>query len=162
CVCGNKFLIGDEQLSGHVICPACKRALSPVVTPAPEAAKAVPASAAVTTAEGATMTEQEPTKRCPFCGEVILAIARKCKHCGEFLDRAPADPLTAGGTGQAGQAASAPASLTGADVPPVFELTISQWDNFWRFLICAVLAVGVSFVLIKFELLRPYAAIGVP
>ena len=23
---------------------------------------------------------------CPFCGEDILPIAKKCKHCGEFLD----------------------------------------------------------------------------
>ena len=26
------------------------------------------------------------TKQCPFCGEEILLIAKKCKHCGEFLD----------------------------------------------------------------------------
>ena len=26
------------------------------------------------------------TRSCPFCGEQILSGARKCKHCGEFLD----------------------------------------------------------------------------
>ena len=28
----------------------------------------------------------EKTERCPYCGEEILAIAKKCKHCGEWLD----------------------------------------------------------------------------
>jgi rRNA maturation protein Nop10 len=27
----------------------------------------------------------ERTARCPWCAEEILAAARKCKHCGEFL-----------------------------------------------------------------------------
>lgn len=29
--------------------------------------------------------EQADTKNCPYCGEEILSIAIKCKHCGEFL-----------------------------------------------------------------------------
>jgi len=34
------------------------------------------------------LPEEEPRreKACPFCGEAILVIAKKCKHCGEFLD----------------------------------------------------------------------------
>jgi len=28
-----------------------------------------------------------PTRACPYCGEEILAVARKCKHCGEWLDQ---------------------------------------------------------------------------
>jgi TM2 domain-containing membrane protein YozV len=28
----------------------------------------------------------EPTTQCPYCAEVIAAEAKKCKHCGEFLD----------------------------------------------------------------------------
>jgi len=27
-----------------------------------------------------------PTKKCPACAELILAEAKKCKHCGEILD----------------------------------------------------------------------------
>lgn len=28
----------------------------------------------------------EATRRCPYCGETILAAARKCRHCREYLD----------------------------------------------------------------------------
>jgi len=31
----------------------------------------------------------EATKRCPFCHEKILEAARKCKHCGEWIEDPP-------------------------------------------------------------------------
>jgi len=27
------------------------------------------------------------TKQCPYCGEEVLAVAKKCKHCGEWLEK---------------------------------------------------------------------------
>lgn len=30
---------------------------------------------------------EQQTKNCPYCGEVIMAVAKKCKHCGEWLDQ---------------------------------------------------------------------------
>jgi len=32
-----------------------------------------------------TPSDTDQTVRCPYCGETILAIAQKCKHCGELL-----------------------------------------------------------------------------
>ena len=28
----------------------------------------------------------EETRKCPYCSEQILITAKKCKHCGEYLD----------------------------------------------------------------------------
>ena len=43
-----------------------------------------------------TPPETPQTKACPFCGEQILVQAKKCKHCGEFLDDAQKPKGTSG------------------------------------------------------------------
>ncbi len=112
CVCGQSFQVTIQQVNRLVTCPACNRALIPVVAePVAQAGGAVPVSAA-----------EEPTRRCPFCGEVILACAKKCKHCNEFLDRGAPEKTSAASLEQ--------------ESPPVFTLSVSQWDNFWRYLTC--------------------------
>ena len=40
-------------------------------------------------AEPSIAASAEATRPCPFCGEAILYVAKKCKHCGEFLDNTP-------------------------------------------------------------------------
>lgn len=35
--------------------------------------------------------DQSAIKNCPYCGEEILAVAIKCKHCGEFLTEQPSN-----------------------------------------------------------------------
>ncbi|MDO4159334.1 MAG: zinc-ribbon domain-containing protein [Prevotellaceae bacterium] len=32
------------------------------------------------------------TKQCPYCGEEILSVAKKCKHCGEWLETTSPEP----------------------------------------------------------------------
>jgi hypothetical protein len=44
------------------------------------------------TQEGMSMSE---TKACPYCGEQILAVAMKCKHCGSMLGGQPSAAVSA-------------------------------------------------------------------
>lgn len=37
--------------------------------------------------------ENKEIKQCPYCGEDILSVAKKCKHCGEWLIKDEATPV---------------------------------------------------------------------
>lgn len=153
CVCGEKMSVGADQFGQVVNCSACGRALLPTAPPmmnqpievqaavvaddfptdipAVAPTPAAPASVA-SPAPAVTGSAQKP---CPLCGEMIMATAKKCKHCGEYLD-SPA----------ARQAAAA--QVAAGEV--IFELTVSQWDNAFKYLVCLILlglaVVGVIYL----------------
>lgn len=71
-VAGDPFEeIGTENQPPAAPVPACISAPPPV---------------RVNQAGVAQEAASQPEISCPYCGEFILAVARKCKHCGEMLD----------------------------------------------------------------------------
>lgn len=90
------------------------------------AAAAVPSATAVAPpsvareASGGSM-------RCPFCSEVILVGAKKCKHCHEYLDFALRDIQS---LRQPGAAHAPPPPQTSlAPLPPPAPVQIQQWTS---------------------------------
>ncbi len=68
--CKEPLEVPEDKVSRAVECPACHGSIAlhaddsqPSFSPAPK-----------------------PMKQCPYCGEQVLAVAKKCKHCGEMLD----------------------------------------------------------------------------
>jgi len=64
--CSQNYEVEAEYLGETVTCQTCGKDFV-VEQPAPDIS--------------------QQTVSCPYCGEQILAVAQKCKHCGEFLNR---------------------------------------------------------------------------
>lgn len=99
--CG-RMLKGEEGLVGsQARCPNCKSVFTVQPTIADEAAGeegkdlgGEPTYAPIE--DHGAWDDPAETKMCPFCGETVLASAKKCKHCLEWLDESARPMLRRG------------------------------------------------------------------
>jgi hypothetical protein len=83
--CEQSLEIPEDMFGQTVECPSCNGSIQ-LPEPEPQAEKTPPLQPKYPAPSPSSLPPQKESRDCPFCGEKILAIARKCKHCGEFLD----------------------------------------------------------------------------
>lgn len=87
--CGHRLKVKQEYAGRRGKCPKCKGSVAIPDIPTSSDSLPVPATPQVIQPVSVPTPVPVPvpeTAECPFCAEPIQATAKKCKHCGEFLD----------------------------------------------------------------------------
>lgn len=138
--------ISERQLGKAAVCRTCHR----VVMPLP----ARPTDGTGRVSGG----EIQSFKNCPFCAERILASAKKCRFCNEHLDSAEHDDEGAPSTADRHQEEDERQPADDAKIEFTYRVSTSQWDNFFKYVVCLIIAILAASVYLL-PRLRPYAGI---
>src|SRR5687767_7490324 len=81
--CWVNLTLGDERPGETFECRNCKIPLQEPLLVSPSD----PVPVLIPGRSGTIPSTPARARTCPYCGETILPAAKKCKHCGELLDR---------------------------------------------------------------------------
>ncbi len=79
--CNTSHYLSDDRIPLETKTGKCKKYSAPITVLGKNATVSIEL-----TPIQSTPPEPEATKNCDFCGEKILAIAKKCRYCGSMLD----------------------------------------------------------------------------
>jgi hypothetical protein len=147
--CGVLLAAPDNLAGGQVRCPQCQATIT------------VPGDAALAPAIPVQAPSAAAFKTCPFCGEQVLEVAKKCKHCGETIDLLlreleqtkkaakgrPGTPMVfmnaggGGGGGASSSSAAASAASGRAAEPEVVYFEAPQKRSPWLWVLLGLVAV---------------------
>ncbi|MDD1608940.1 MAG: hypothetical protein LUQ18_10710 [Methylococcaceae bacterium] len=108
--CNTSHYLSDDRIPLETKTGKCKQCSAPITVVGKNATVSIEP-----TPIQSTPPEPEATKNCDFCGEKILAIAKKCRHCGSMLD---------------GSHAANSQSAIEPDIKPPEEITPPRTDDF--------------------------------